>query len=125
VIFFTQSKVVHMGDQFFSGRFPFVDLSSGGSVQGYMDNVAKVIARIPADAKIIPGHGPLSTLDDLKAFHAMMVETTGLVRDAIKQGKTLEQAKQAGLPDKWKEWGSGFINTSRWIEIIYNSYTAK
>lgn len=51
----------------------------------------------------------------------MLVETTGIVRRAIESGKTLEQVKSAGLPDAWSEWGAGFINTSRWLEITYNS----
>src|SRR3954465_3712737 len=78
LIFFTKSNVVHMGDDFFAGRFPFVDLESGGSVQGMAENVAKVLGEIPDDAKIIPGHGPLSTKADLKAFHRMLTETTDI-----------------------------------------------
>lgn len=121
VIHFTQSKVVHMGDQFFNGRFPFIDLGSGGNVEGYLRTIEAVLQWIPADAKIIPGHGALATVDDLKAFRDMLVETTGIVRKAKAAGKTLDQVKAEGLPEKWKEWGSGFINTSRWIEITYNS----
>ncbi|MFL6196366.1 MAG: MBL fold metallo-hydrolase [Thermoanaerobaculia bacterium] len=123
IIFFTKSNVVHMGDDFFTGRFPFVDLGSGGSVQGMTANVAKVIAQVPADAKIIPGHGALSTVEDLKAYHRMLVETTAVVQKGIKAKKTLEQLKAAGLPDEWKEWGSGFIKTDLWIETVYNSLT--
>ena len=70
--------------------------------------------------KIIPGHGASVTHEDLKRFHAMLVETTGLVRKAIADGKSLADVKAAGLPEAWKEWGSGFINTSRWLEISYN-----
>ncbi|HKB15272.1 MAG TPA: MBL fold metallo-hydrolase, partial [Planctomycetota bacterium] len=80
-----------------------------------------LVAKIPADAKLIPGHGPVSTLEDLKAYHAMLVETTGLVRERIAAGKTLDQAKAEGLPEKWKDWGSGFISTDRWIEIVHRS----
>jgi cyclase len=121
VIFFTKSNVVHMGDDFFAGRFPFVDLENGGSVQGMADGVAKVLAQIPADAKVIPGHGPLSTVEDLKAFHRMLAETTGVVRKGMAAGKTLEQLQAAGLPEQWKEWGSGFIDTKAWIATIHDS----
>ena len=121
VIYFSGANVVHMGDQFFNGRFPFIDLGSGGDVEGYIKTVATVLSKIPADAKIIPGHGPLATVEDLKKFHEMLLETTGLVKKAIADGKTLEQLKASGLPDKWKEWGSGFINTARWLEITYNN----
>jgi cyclase len=121
VIFFTGSNVVHMGDDFFAGRFPFVDLESGGSVTGMADDVQAVIARLPPDVKVIPGHGPLSKLDDLKAFHHMLTATTAIVRDRIKAGKSLDEIKAAGLPDEWRGWGSGFINTGAWLETIYHS----
>jgi glyoxylase-like metal-dependent hydrolase (beta-lactamase superfamily II) len=75
VVFFKNANVVHLGDDFFVGRFPFVDLASGGSVQGLINNVGELIRQIPADAKIIPGHGPLSTLVDLKAYHQTLIDT--------------------------------------------------
>lgn len=121
IIFFTGSNVAHLGDDFFAGRFPFVDLESGGDVEGLAENIAEVIDELPADAAIIPGHGPLSTLDDLKTYHRMLVETTNLVRHKMEAGKTLEQIKAEGLPEKWKDWGSGFINTERWLETIHKS----
>jgi cyclase len=125
VIFFTGSNVVHMGDDFFAGRFPYVDLDSGGSVTGLTDNIAAVLKRLPADVKIIPGHGPLSTVDDLKVYHAMLVETTAAVRQGMKAGKSLDALKKAGLPEKWATWGSGFIKTDFWIETAYKSLDAK
>jgi cyclase len=121
VIFFTKSNVVHLGDDFFSGRFPFVDLDSGGSVQGLSKNIGEIIPKIPAGAKLIPGHGPISTLDDLKAFHRMLIETTDVVRKKIAAKKTLEQIKSEGLPAEWKPWGEGFVKTDQWIQLIYTS----
>ncbi|HKP72068.1 MAG TPA: MBL fold metallo-hydrolase [Pyrinomonadaceae bacterium] len=123
VIFFTAANVVHMGDDFFAGRFPFVDLDHGGSVEGMLKNVTDIIARVPADVKIIPGHGALSTLDDLRAYRRMLAETSDIIRKQMQAGKTLEQVKAAGLPDEWKTWGAGFIKTDRWIETVYNSLT--
>jgi len=125
VIFFSASNVVHLGDDFFAGRFPFVDLESGGSVEGLVKNIGELITKIPADAKLIPGHGPISTLDDLKSYHRMLQQTTGIVRGKIKAGKTLDQIKTEGLPAEWAPWGSGFIKTDRWVETIYKSLTAK
>src|SRR5262249_2615712 len=117
------SNVVHLGDDFFAGRFPFVDLDSGGDVAGLVRNVAELIGKIPADAKLIPGHGPVSTLEDLKDYHAMLVETTDLVRRRIGGGKALEQAKKEGPPERWASWGRGFLSTDRWIEIVSRSPT--
>ena len=125
VIFFSTSNVVHLGDDFFAGRFPFVDLESGGSVEGLVQNIGELVAKIPPTAKLIPGHGPLSTLDDLKSYHRMLQQTTAIVRQKIAAGKTLDQIKSEGLPDEWKPWGTGFIKTDRWLETIYKSLTAK
>lgn len=125
IIFFTKSNVVHMGDHFFAGRFPFVDMESGGSVLGLTKNIGDVIARLPADAKIIPGHGNLSTLADLRAYHKTIVETTDIVNKAMIGGKSLEGIKKDGLPAKYQSWGSGFIKTDVWIETIYKSLSTK
>lgn len=125
VIFFSASNVVHLGDDFFAGRFPFVDLESGGTVEGLTRNIGEIIAKIPEGAKLIPGHGPISTVDDLKSYHRMLQQTTEIVRQKIAGGKTLDQIKSEGLPAEWAPWGTGFIKTDRWVETIYKSLTAK
>ena len=121
VIFFTESNVVHMGDLFFSGRFPYVDLNSGGDVEGLIKHIEKLVAKLPPDVKLIPGHGPLSDIDDLKMYHQTLVATTDIIRDQIEAGKSLDEIKAAGLPKKWRSWGAGFISTGRWIEIVHLS----
>ncbi len=123
VLFFSKSNVVHMGDHFFNGRFPFIDLAGGGDVASYIDNVQTIIDRLPTDVKIIPGHGPLATLDDLKAFKAMLDETVGIIRDGIGVGKDEDKLQAEGLPDKYAEAGTGFVNTKRWIAIVFESLT--
>jgi cyclase len=124
IIFFTKSNVVHMGDDFFTGRFPFVDLENGGSVQGLTENIAKVLSKIPADAKVIPGHGPLSTVEDLKMYHGMLTATTETVRKGMEAGKTLKQLQTDGLGDPWKDWGAGFVDAKTWIATIHDSLKA-
>lgn len=125
VVFFSKANVVHLGDHFFVGRFPFVDIDSGGSVQGLINNVASLIKTIPPDAKLIPGHGPLATIDDLKSYHQTIVETAKIVVDAMKAGKSLDDIKKAGLPDKYKTAGEGFIKTDMWLQIVHRSYSMK
>jgi cyclase len=125
IVFFVKANVVHLGDDFFVGRFPFVDIDSGGSVQGLINNIATLITQIPADAKLIPGHGPVSTHQDLKNYHQILAETSKIVQDAMKAGKSLDEIKKAGLPEKFKEAGSGFIKTDAWIETIHRSYSMK
>jgi glyoxylase-like metal-dependent hydrolase (beta-lactamase superfamily II) len=125
IILFPKSNVIHMGDQFFSGRFPNIDLNGGGDVRGYIRNVAEAMGKIPAGAKLIPGHGPLSTEKELKEFHTMLAETSGIVEKAIAAGKTLEQVKADGLPEKWKSWAVPTLTTDRWIEILYRGLAKK
>jgi cyclase len=125
IIFFTTSNVYHMGDDFFAGKFPFVDIDSGGSVDGLTQNIADVIAKMPAGVKIIPGHGPISTIDDLKSYHQMLVETTAHIRKQMEAGKDAKQIQTEGLPDKWKEWGTGFINANRWIDTVFRNFSQK
>jgi cyclase len=125
VIFFPKSNVVHMGDDFVTYGFPFIDVESGGSINGMIDGVEKVLAQVPPDVKIIPGHGPVSTVDDVKAYLAMLKGTRDVVANAIKQGKTLDQMKQAKLLDPWKKYSGDFINQDTFIETLYNSLTGQ
>src|SRR5882724_6672399 len=125
VIYFTEANVIHFGDTFFSGRFPNIDLNGGGDVRGYIRNVADALKKVPADAKLIPGHGPLSTVKELKEFHEMLVETSGIVEKEIAAGKTLDQIKADGLPEKWKSWAVPTLSTARWLEILYQGLTRK
>lgn len=124
VIFFPQANVVHMGDDFFNGGiFPFIDLDSGGSVQGMIAGDEKVLAEVPDDVKIIPGHGPLGTKDDLRKFITMLKETSAAVQAGIKQGKTLDQLKKDKVLARWDSFGKGFVNTDVFTEILYASLT--
>jgi glyoxylase-like metal-dependent hydrolase (beta-lactamase superfamily II) len=125
VIFFTGSNVVHMGDDFFNGRFPVVDLEAGGDVEGMTKNIGDIISKLPAGVKIIPGHGALSDAEGLKSFYNMLIQTTDIVRKRMAAGKTLDQIKAEGLPEEWKTWGTGFIKTDLWLTLIYNSLSAK
>jgi cyclase len=120
IIHFTGANVVHMGDQFVSQGWPYVDFGSGGNVDGYVATQQAVLAKVTPDAKIIPGHGPLCTVAELRAYNAMVVESIALVRKRMAEGKTLEQLKADGLPAKWDAYGKGWITHHRWIETIYN-----
>lgn len=120
-IYFMDSNVIHLGDQFFAGRFPFVDVASGGNAVGLRDSIGGVLDRLPEDAKVIPGHGPLSSVDDLRKYHRMLTECVATVKAGREAGKSLEDIQAAGLPDEWEGWGSGFINESVFIASIYES----
>jgi len=123
VIYFKNSNVVHMGDLFFNGMLPFIDLDSGGSVQGYKKHVNEILAKIADDTAIIPGHGPLATRADLAKYARMLDETVSLVTDKMKQGKRLEEIQKEGIQEEWQTWSWYFISVDKWIETIFKSYT--
>ncbi len=125
IIFFPKSNVVHMGDDFVTYGFPFIDVDSGGSINGMIDAVEKVIGQLPADVKIIPGHGPVSSLDDVRAYLTMLKATRDVVASALKEGKTLDQMKQAKPLDPWKKYSGDFVNEDVFLETLYNSLTGQ
>jgi glyoxylase-like metal-dependent hydrolase (beta-lactamase superfamily II) len=120
VIFFPKSNVVHMGDDFVTYGFPFVDAQSGGSVQGMIAGVEKVLTMVPDDVRIIPGHGPISTSADVRKFIGMLKDTQALVVKAASEGKTADDMKQAHLLAKYEDdYGKGFIKADAWIDLLY------
>lgn len=124
VILFPQSNVVHMGDDFVTYGFPFVDTENGGSVSGLLAGVEKALSMTKPDTKFIPGHGPLSTPEDVRKFIAMLTETRAVIAAAVKAGKTLEQMKQEKLLAKWDaDYGKDFIKTDEWIDALYADVT--
>jgi len=125
IIFFPKNNVVHMGDDFVRYGFPFIDVNSGGSVQGMIAAMEKATAQLPADVKVIPGHGQLANLDDVREFTKMLKETSAVVQKALDAHKTLEQMKQEKILDPWKKWSGDFVNTDAFIETLYNSLTGK
>ena len=121
LIHFTGSNVLHMGDDFFAGRFPFVDIDNGGDVEGLSKGISEVLANVPADIRIIPGHGPLSSVDDLRTYHRMINETIEMVRGKIEAGMSSEQVQGEGVSEEWADWGAGFISTERWLDTVHRS----
>jgi len=87
--------------------------------------VDEVVGKLPADVKVIPGHGPISNLDDVRKFSAMLKDTLAVVQKALKQGKTLDQMKQEKILDPWNKWSGDFIKTDGFIETLYNDLTGK
>lgn len=117
VVWFKTSNVIHMGDHFFKNRFPYIDIGSGGDVDGFISNVEAVLAQVPEDIKIIPGHGSLSNRADLAGTIAVVKATTIAVRDAIDNGTDTAEII-ADLNENYPSWGSGFITAERWVQII-------
>lgn len=119
VIHFKQANVWHLGDLFFVARFPYIDLKSGGTVAGYIANIEALLDKMDNNAKVIPGHGPLTDRESLSKQLLMMKKTKAEV-DAMKaNGLSLEQAIAKGLSKQWQDWSWQFINEKRWISTLY------
>jgi glyoxylase-like metal-dependent hydrolase (beta-lactamase superfamily II) len=121
VVFLDRLKVVHMGEMFFNGMFPFLDVANGGDITSWVRQLDIILAGLPADVKIIPGHGPLAGVADLKAFRDMLNASADLVGKQMKAGKTLDEIKAARLPDSLEVWAKGFLKGPQWLELVYRS----
>jgi cyclase len=125
VIFFTKSNVVHMGDDFFNGMFPFIDVDNGGSVMGMIAADDKVLSTLRDDAKVIPGHGALSDKAGLAAFSKMLKGTSAIVAKAVKEGTTPAQLKAQKAFAEWDSWGQGFVKADFFIDMLYADLSRK
>ena len=119
IVYFTKSNVVHIGDNFVTYGFPYVDLTSGGSVKGLIAAINKVVHDLPPDVKVIPGHGKLSTIEDMKALSAKLKDCVKLVEAEVKKRKTLDEIKAAKVLAKYDDMGKGFVKADMFVEIIF------
>ncbi len=120
--YFPEDNILHMGDNFFSGRYPFIDLNSGGDIDGLISNLTMALAMIDDETKIIPGHGSVGSKSDLSAYLNVIITLRERVVKARSEGNTLEQTQKLGLSKEWDaSHGQGFINADRIVEFIYKS----
>jgi cyclase len=125
IIFFPKSNVVHMGDDFVRYGFPFIDLAGGGSVEGMIAAIEEVVPKLPPDVKVIPGHGNVSNLDDVREYVKMLIDTRAVVEKGMQAGKSLDQLKQEKVLEPWKKWNGDFITSDTFLETLYNDLGGK
>jgi glyoxylase-like metal-dependent hydrolase (beta-lactamase superfamily II) len=124
IVHFSGSNVIHMGDIFFNGRYPYIDLDGGGSVQGMIAAMDKALALANEETRIIPGHGELATSADLKSHRDMLQKATDQVQALIDQGKSLDEAIAAKPTAEWDDTlGQVWIKPAQFVTFIYNSLT--
>ena len=123
VVYFPKANVLHTGDLFFNGFFPFVDIRSGGDVEHYMENLQILIDTAPKGVIVIPGHGLRATIVEMKAQLVLMQDTIAIIRKGMASGKLKKELQEEGLPKKYDSAGSGFVKTKRWISIVFDSYS--
>lgn len=124
-VFFATNKVLHTGDVFVRYGFPFIDVNSGGSVQGMIAACEKAVAEFPPDTKVIPGHGALATMDDLRDYAKMLADTTAAIQKALDEHRTVAQMKEEKVLAPWQKLSGNFVNTDAFIDEIYNSLTVR
>lgn len=127
MIYFVNENVLHMGDTYFAGRYPYIDLGSGGSIDGYIAAHKKALLVIDNETKIIPGHGRPSNKAELETYVQVLEDIKDIIQKEIVAGKSLEEVKSNGnLTSKYDtDYGNGYINPERMRETVYNSLAAK
>lgn len=126
IIHFTKANVVHMGDTYFNGYYPFIDVSTGGSIDGMIAAVDRVLGTIDDRTRVIPGHGPVSNRAELTAYRDMLAGVRNRVKPMVKARKTLAQV-QAARPSAAYDatWGNGFLKPEDFVGIVYQSLGGK
>jgi cyclase len=124
VVFFEGVDVVHAGDTFFNGLYPYIDVDGGGGIDGMIAASALILERAGPDTQIIPGHGPLADRSDLETYLTMLRATRRAVAAALERGETADQMVAAGLLADFDHWTWGFIDTEKFTRSLVASLQA-
>ena len=120
IVRFEQANVLHGGDTFFNGRYPYIDGSTGGRVDGMIAAADRLLSLADADTKVVPGHGPLGTKADLAKYRDMLSTAADRVRKLKASGKSLDEAIAAKpFTDLDADWGKGAFNGDTFVKVVY------
>jgi len=126
IVQFKNANVVHTGDAFVRYGYPYIDLSNGGSVNGFINTLDKILALIDDNTKVIPGHGELATKADVKKVRDGVADIRDQVAAALKKGTKIENIASLGITDKYeKEWGKGFVKGKDFVLVVAESLSGK
>ncbi len=124
MVHFEKANVLHTGDVFFNGIFPFIDVYSGGSLKGIIAACNKALEIVDDSTSIIPGHGPLGKRADLVAYRDMLQTAHAAIAPMVRQGKSLEEIKAAEPVAPLAEtWGNGFVKAEVFVGLVYEGMT--
>jgi cyclase len=122
LVHFTKADVIHMGDTYFATGYPYIDVSSGGNVNGVISAADRALAICTPQTIVIPGHGPVSSCGQLREYRNMIVAVRDRVQAEMRRGLSLEQLRTAGLTTEFDaKWGGGFIRPAVFVELVYRS----
>ncbi len=121
VVYFTKADVLHTGDLYFNGLYPFIDIEHGGSIDGMIANAGTIIEMSGPNTQIIPGHGPLSNKEEVAAFRDMLMGIRNKVEAEIEAGKTLDEVIAAKPSEAFDAvWGKGFLKPDAFVSLVFN-----
>src|SRR3954454_19210831 len=121
-VHYTRANVLHMGDVFFNGMYPFIDASTGGNINGMIAGADRALAMTNARTKIVPGHGPLSDHAGLLKYRRVIATIRDRVREMKRAKKTLAQVQAAKPSAQFDaEWGKGMLSPNDFIALVYNT----
>jgi cyclase len=124
IVHFTNANVIHTGDTYMKDVYPFIDVGSGGSIDGFIASADAVLSRSDASTKIIPGHGALASRADMQRFHDMLVAVRGKIQALIDQGMSENEVVAAKPTAEFDAaWGQGFMNAENFTRFSYQSLT--
>jgi cyclase len=122
LVHFRGSDVVHMGDVYFNEMYPFIDTSSGGTIDGVIAAVDRALELTGDNTRIIPGHGALATRADLKAYRDMLATVSARIRDGVRSGRKLEEVVASKPTAEFDAvWGKSFLKPDRFVEMLYRN----
>jgi glyoxylase-like metal-dependent hydrolase (beta-lactamase superfamily II) len=126
VVIFSRANVVHMGDLYFEGMYPYIDVEAGGSAAGMAAAIRELLPLLNDQTKVVPGHGPVSDKQKLTAFADMLADISGRVQSLITAGKTLAAVQAAKPTAAYDEkWGHGFMKPDGFVELVYRGLGAR
>ena len=125
LVYFVNSNVLHVGDAYFQGKFPYIDIDSGGSIDGYIKGIKTIMRITDTTTKIIPGHGKVTTKEELKEYLEMLEDLKTQIFKEIEKGASLKDVKNnAKITEKYKGY-NGWITEDKIKEAIYKSLKIK
>ena len=126
LIHFVNANVIHTGDLWFNGVYPFVDISSGGTVSGALKTVKSILALADDNTRIIPGHGPLGDKQALRDYLAMLETVSGRMAKLIAEGKSIDEIVALKPNADYDEaWGQDFLKPDMFLRILYDLQRAE
>jgi glyoxylase-like metal-dependent hydrolase (beta-lactamase superfamily II) len=123
VVYFGNANVIHSGDLFFNGTYPYIDTGAGGNLVGMIQGVERILERCDGKTRIIPGHGPLATRADLDRYHRMLVSVRDRIEPMVRAARSRDEVIAAKpTADFDAAWGGGFMKPDVWVGLVYDGF---